>query len=223
MLETLVGIISGTPDVAITQGTLQLAATKMREESLENSRQSPGFEDLGTGQAINNVAYDSGYFDGVKLGGTRLGTDVICGKDGSRCEKDPSNPEKFLINENGNYVFKPNDIYPNLQSFLNDKSKDAAGKLYGLTGGSQALSGTMFGKPYKVGGFVDLTTESFAGTHDYLGGQKPGYYDKDGNTKPGSNKGQGIATGLAIPISTPFALADLITPDFMSIILKIAR
>ncbi|VEG13331.1 hemagglutinin repeat-containing protein [Moraxella cuniculi] len=223
LLETLVGSISGTPDVTITQGALQLAATKMREESLENSRQSPGFEDLGTGQAINNVSYDSGYFDGVKLGGTRLGTDIICGKDGSRCEKDPSNPEKFLINENGNYIFKPNDIYPNLQSFLNDKSKDAAGKLYGLTGGSQALSGTMFGKPYKIGGFVDLTTESFAGTHDYLGGQRPGYYDKDGNTKPGNNKGQGIVTGLAIPISAPFALADLITPDFMSIILKIAR
>ena len=32
LLETTVGIIAGTPDIAITQGTLQLAATKMREE-----------------------------------------------------------------------------------------------------------------------------------------------------------------------------------------------
>ena len=38
LLETVVGIVSGSPDVAITQGTLQLAATKMREETLANSR-----------------------------------------------------------------------------------------------------------------------------------------------------------------------------------------
>ncbi|MFU2076736.1 hypothetical protein, partial [Gallibacterium anatis] len=29
LLETVVGIVAGSPDIAITQGTLQLAATKM--------------------------------------------------------------------------------------------------------------------------------------------------------------------------------------------------
>ena len=88
LLQTLVGILAGLPEPAITQGSLQLAATKMRKESLDNSRQSPGVvytDENGNSQVINNVSYDSGYFDGVKLGGTRLSTDVICGEDNTRC------------------------------------------------------------------------------------------------------------------------------------------
>ena len=69
LLETVVGIVSGSPDIAITQGTLQLAATKMREETLANSRKFKGIIDAKTGKKISNVSYDSGYFDGVKLGG----------------------------------------------------------------------------------------------------------------------------------------------------------
>ncbi len=34
ILETTVGIVSGTPDTAITHGTLQLAATKLRQKTL---------------------------------------------------------------------------------------------------------------------------------------------------------------------------------------------
>ncbi|MFZ7109952.1 filamentous hemagglutinin, partial [Avibacterium avium] len=72
LLETVVGIVSGSPDIAITQGTLQLAATKMREETLANSRKFKGIIDAKTGKKISNVSYDSGYFDGVKLGGLGL-------------------------------------------------------------------------------------------------------------------------------------------------------
>jgi filamentous hemagglutinin len=82
LLETVVNILAADPTAAITQDTLQLAATKLREESLANSRQSSGIViDSKTEEVINNVSYDSGYFDGVKLGGVRLNLDVICGVD----------------------------------------------------------------------------------------------------------------------------------------------
>ncbi|MGC9562575.1 hypothetical protein, partial [Brachymonas sp. M4Q-1] len=84
LLETLVEVVAASPGVAITQGTLQLAATRMREESLANSRIFPGITDPQTGQVLSNVSYSSGAFDGVKLGGVRVDLDVICGKDNSR-------------------------------------------------------------------------------------------------------------------------------------------
>ena len=66
LLETVVGIVAGSPELAITQGTLQLAATKMREETLANSRLFKGIKDAKTGDVLRNDSYDSGYFDGVK-------------------------------------------------------------------------------------------------------------------------------------------------------------
>lgn len=66
-----------------------------------------------------------------------------------------------------------------------------------------------------------MNIESFAGTHDYLGGQKPGFYGDDGNTNPGDKPFQGVVTGAAIPVSAPFALADLISPDIMIMLLKL--
>lgn len=66
--------------------------------------------------------------------------------------------------------------------------------------------------------------ESFAGTHDYLGGQLPGWYDPVGNT---SNKnllqktGATITTVGAIPVSAPFAMADLMSSDFVELLMKL--
>lgn len=121
LLQTLVGVLAGLPEPAITQGSLQLAATKMRKESLDNSRQSPGVvytDENGNSQVISNVSYDSGYFDGVKLGGTRLSTDVICGEDNRRCENDKG---KLITDINGNYIFKGDDKYGTYQDLKNDK------------------------------------------------------------------------------------------------------
>ncbi|WP_155275351.1 hypothetical protein [Gallibacterium anatis] len=42
--------------------------------------------------------------------------------------------------------------------------------MYGLTGGFQAIDGKMLGK-YQVGSWQDIIVESFAGTHDMLGGK----------------------------------------------------
>ncbi|YCH32263.1 hypothetical protein M1D48_09705 [Erwinia sp. D4-22] len=44
-LQTLAGIVAGSPEAAITQGTLSLAATKMREETINNSFLFPGIVD----------------------------------------------------------------------------------------------------------------------------------------------------------------------------------
>lgn len=167
---------------------------------------------------ISNVSYDSGYFDGVKLGGTRLSTDVICGEDNARCEEDANN--QLITDVNGNYIFKGDDKYGTYQELKDDKIEFKP--QIGATGGAQAEQGTLFGFEYKPGGLIDMIIESFAGTHDYLGGQKPGYYGEDGNTKPGDKPFQGVVTGAAIPVSAPFALADLLSPDMMAILLQLS-
>jgi filamentous hemagglutinin len=129
LLETVVNILAADPTAAITQGTLQLAATKLREESLANSRQSPGIViDSKTEEVINNVSYDSGYFDGVKLGGVRLSLDVICGVDNGRCEKD--NMRNLQKDANGNYIYEGDDKYPTFADLMKDKK--AVGGMFGV-------------------------------------------------------------------------------------------
>lgn len=94
----------------------------MRKESLDNSRQSPGVlytDENGNSQVINNVSYDSGYFDGVKLGGTRLSTDVICGEGNERCDIDASG--NLIKDINGNYTFIGDKDYRTYQSLKDDK------------------------------------------------------------------------------------------------------
>ncbi|BFU61415.1 MULTISPECIES: hemagglutinin repeat-containing protein [Rodentibacter] len=218
LLETVVGIASGTPEIAITQGTLQLAATKMREETLKNSRLFKGIKDAKTGQILRNDSYDSGYFDGVKLGGVRIDLDAICGKGHYRCSKNIDGSVTY-IGDNSGHLSK-------LQDAINMNKNPDAEKLYGLTGGFQAIQGGWYTQlgvlPYKVDSLSDQLIESFAGTHDYLGGQLPHWYNSVGNTsenrKTIDNIGAGITTGVAIHISAPFALSDLMSSDFVEIL-----
>ncbi|MEE3700132.1 hemagglutinin repeat-containing protein [Mannheimia haemolytica] len=217
LLETTVGIIAGTPDVAITQGTLQLAATKMREETLKNSCLFGGIKDEKTGQVLRNDSYDSGYFDGVKLGGVRIDLDVICGAD--RCQ----------TNADGSVVYKGNDRLPSLLDAINPDKNKPASSLYGETGGFQSVEGEWnlhFKRyPYAIGSLSDYTVESFAGPHDMLGGQLWGWYDDKGNTLQNKNTAQKIGstvtTVVAIPVAAPFAVSDLISPDVMEILFKL--
>ncbi|OOF43822.1 hypothetical protein BKK51_10925 [Rodentibacter trehalosifermentans] len=69
-----------------------------------------------------------------------------------------------------------------------------------------------------------MLVESFAGTHDYLGGQLPRWYDKQGNTSQKNNTQQFFAdrtTEIAIPISAPFALSDLMSSDMIEVLFKL--
>ena len=92
---------------------------------------------------------------------------------------------------------------------IRNKNKKAGG-LYGETGGFQPVQGEWnlhFKRiPYSIGSISDMAVESFAGTHDLLGGQAWGWYDKQGNTAE-KNKLTGVASGvttvIAIPVSAP--------------------
>ena len=123
LLETVVGIAAGSPDVAITQGTLQLAATKMREETLANSRLFKGIKDAKTGKILRNDSYDSGYFDGVKLGGVRIDVDAICNSNMGTC----------TYNDDNSITFKGNKDYT-LDDAIDPQQNKKAGGLYGETG-----------------------------------------------------------------------------------------
>ena len=218
LLETVVGIAAGSPGVAITQGTLQLAATKMREETLANSRLFKGIKDAKTGKILRNDSYDSGYFDGVKLGGVRIDINAICTQGVGSCEK---NADGLVVFKGENGLSLDDAIDPN----KNQKAKD----LYGPTGGFQSVEGGWYsdGKvitPYKPGNISDHLVESFAGTHDMLGGQIWGWYDKQGNTSQKNNIQQFLSdrtTEIAIPISAPFAVSDLISSDMMEVLFKL--
>ena len=217
LLETVVGIAAGSPDVAITQGTLQLAATKMREETLANSRLFKGIKDAKTGKILRNDSYDSGYFDGVKLGGVRIGVDAICNSNMGTC----------TYNDDNSITFKGNKDYT-LDDAIDPQQNKKAGGLYGETGGFQPVQGEWnlhFTRiPYSIGSISDMAVESFAGTHDLLGGQAWGWYDKQGNTAE-KNKLTGVASGvttvIAIPVSAPFALSDVMSSDMFELLMKI--
>lgn len=80
---------------------------------------------------------------------------------------------------------------------------------------------------YEKGSVSDLVVESFAGTHDRWGGQIWGWYDKQGNTLQNKNTAQSIGatatTVIAIPVSAPFAVSDLISSDFMEVLFKLGE
>jgi filamentous hemagglutinin len=74
---------------------------------------------------------------------------------------------------------------------------------------------------------LDSLVESYAGTHDYLGGQVPGFYDSLGNTgrdrQPLTNVAANTWTVLAIPVATPFAMSELVSPELLDFIFTTAH
>lgn len=69
-----------------------------------------------------------------------------------------------------------------------------------------------------MGSFSDRLVESFAGTHDLIGGQIWGFYNSQGNTtqKTETEKLRAeITTAVAISLAVPFAMADLISSDLL--------
>ena len=99
--------------------------------------------------------------------------------------------------------------------------KNESGKLFGATGGFQAIKGTMFGLEYKPGSFLDKLTETYAGQHDLVGGQLF-FYDKYGNGKQGLSAKQeqyidyfsigavGVVTPTTIPHTLPIEVMNLL-------------
>ena len=146
--------------------------------------------------------------------------DVICGKDNSRCTSSPD----------GSIIYKGDERILTLNQALDPKINKEASKLYGPTGGFQAIQGGWylpagFTISYAPGGVSDAVVESFSGTHDFIGGELPRWYDNQGNTSRGRTTvekiGSTATTILAIPLAAPFALVDLVSPDFMQVIMKL--
>ena len=226
MLEAVVGVVALDPSITITQGLLQSVATDLRKKTLDNSRLFPGVVDENGKVLLSNVSYDSDYFDGVKLGGVRVDVQAICGERISqRCNANP----------NGTYTFKGDEQFPTFESAMTPYNKKtgvgnpAVNGMYGLTGGVQGLQGELVGKKYTIGSLGDMAVESFAGAHDYVGGQMWGFYNDIGNTtenrRSTNTKDETISskvTVAAIPVAAPFAIADLVDSGFIQAIMKIS-
>ncbi|WP_432224259.1 hemagglutinin repeat-containing protein [Enterobacter wuhouensis] len=224
-LQTLVGVVAGSPDAAITQGTLSLAATKMREETLKNSLIFPGVVDKD-GNVISNVSGPSdGLYDGVKLGGVRVGLDFICGDNNIRCVNDENNNHALILDDRGRVQYKGDDRHKTFDALLEDRT--VSDGLYGPTGGFQGGVGMMSSWTYSAGSFFDDLVESYAGTHDLVGGQLPGFYDNAGNT--GRDRNPLVTTAAntwtiaAIPIATPFAMSELVSPELLQFIFSTSQ
>ena len=102
--------------------------------------------------------------------------------------------------------------------------------MVGATGGIQGYKGTLFGIPYNAGSLPDLLIEAFAGTHDFIGGNRSGLYDEQGNARRGQTPLESIIytrwTEIAVPLSSPFAAAELLPPSVwsaISLLIKAAR
>jgi len=166
--------------------------------------------------------------DGIKLGGTRMDLDALCGRDYDRCSTTEKNGVKVLkLNTNGQVTFKENSAGMTLEKFL--QTKDGK-KLEGLTGGIQGTKGTLFGIPYLAGSWQDNLIEAFAGTHDLIGGKMTGLYDKNGNIVQGLSDTERVLhdrwADIAVIPSAPFALAERLSPELwqaISALLKEAK
>jgi len=75
---------------------------------------------------------------------------------------------------------------------------------------------------YNPEDFTDWVVENYAGIHDIIGGELPGYYDRQGNTVRGMTKTdrtiQNIWASIAVPLVTPFALSTMTSYDIFKLI-----
>jgi filamentous hemagglutinin len=183
----------------------------MTQASWRNSMLFPGIVDANN-QVLSNISAG-------RLGGTRVDLDKICGDDYARCAR-VSNPDgTFAKNSDGTYVLATNDkgqyIFKGDGQGKHDTwgqflATEAGQSMFGKTGGLQGwLPGTMFGKSYQPGDLINTIVEAFAGVHDFIGGQLPGFYDSQGNAKQGMSNSEkatfSIWSGVAVPIAAPFA------------------
>lgn len=192
----------------ITKEALSTAAEKMRDLMIEDSKKFAGVVD-STGKVLSNVSGSSDGVrgDGVKVGGTRVDLDLLCSADNSRCVI-AKNPDGSVNTS------KPIEFKGVLDGFI--KTPEGQ-KLPGATGGVQGAVGTLFGVPYAAGSWQDKLIESFAGSHDFIGGKVSGLYDGQGNATRGRSEitknAQEVWSAAAILPAAPFAAAEAFTPE----------
>lgn len=221
-LNVMVGAVTGFGGVILLKEALSTGAEQMRQLMIDDSKKFKGVTDGKT--VLSNVSgvSDGVRGDGVKVGGTRVDLDLLCGPVNERCEKNADG--SLMIDENGYIVFKEGNIG---EFFETSEGK----KMIGPTGGIQGSKGKLFGMDYEAGSWQDRLIEAFSGTHDMIGGKLSGLYDEQGNIRREMSDlernvyDKGVTTTAIVP-SIPFSAAELLTPELwkaMSIFLKAAR
>ena len=130
VMNVLVGAVTGFGGVALTKESLSAAADEMRQLMIEDSKKFAGVTDGTT--VLSNVSgpSDGVRGDGIKVGGTRVDLDSLCGAANERCAK---NTDKSLkLNDKGQVEFTAGSI----DDFL--KTPEGQ-KMVGPTGGIQEL------------------------------------------------------------------------------------
>ena len=211
-LDLATGVVAGSPKVMSAKTLISVVDTETRRESLKNSLLAAPVEDVNDGGKLySNVGHNSGAFDGIKLGGVRMNYGIICGENNQRCKTDSKG--NLVRNEKGHIVYDYKDKNNPTLSMQLENNKKEFGKLFGLTGGFQAIGGEMFGIKYKPSSFLDKLTETYAGQHDLVGGQLF-FYDKYGNGRRDLTPQQEQyidyfsigAVGAVTPTTVPHAL-----------------
>ena len=209
VLNVLVGAVTGFGGVMVMKESLSLAADQMRQWMIEDSGRFKGVTDGKT--VLNNLSgpSDGVRGDGVKVGGTRVDLDLLCGPMNERCRINPD--RTLMLDPDGYVVFKDGS----LEEFV---ATPDGKKMIGLTGGVQGKKGELFGYAYAPGSWQDQLVETFSGTHDMIGGKVTGLYDEQGNIKRGMTDTErgfydAALTTTAIVPSTPFAMAELLSPE----------
>lgn len=229
VMNILIGAVIGTGGTAIAKEGLSSAAEKMRELMIEDSKIFAGITDKTT--TISNMTGESDGVrtDQIKIGGTRVDLDFLCGKINEKCvvmrdERgqpilDEHGKTQLILDDKGMVQFDTKSAGMSLDQYL--KSKEGK-KMFGPTGGIQGIKGTLFGIPYKAGSWQDNLIESFAGAHDYIGGKLTGLYDNKGNIKRGMSESErnsyDSGAVLAIVPAAPFAAAEFLPPAIWSAI-----
>jgi filamentous hemagglutinin len=230
VLNILVGAVTGQGATAVTKEGLAAAADEMRALMIADSKKFAGVVDKD-GKPLSNITgvSDGIKGDGVKLGGTRIDLDLLCGPGNQRCKTNTDG--SLALNEKGQIQFDAKDANNKPISLTEFLATDAGKEMRGLTGGVQGYAGTLFGTPYGKGSWQDKLIESFAGTHDVIGGKLTGLYDDQGNATRGRDsftrnaQDAWSATG-AVALSSPFAAAQGLPPEIwnaISILLKAAK
>lgn len=224
ILNVIVGVLTGSADVAALHAGLSEVADRMREYTIADSRKFAGITD-GVTTLDNKSGQSIGIRgDGERGAGVRADLDAICGRLNQLCkvQKDSNQAEildeqgipKLQLDAQGKVQFDTVAAKMSLAEFL---QSSAGADMSGLTGGIQGLPGTFLGSPYSPGSFLDIVHEAFAGPHDVIGGTLSALYDKEGNARRGRTVAERAFhetwTVIALFPAAPFALAEILPPE----------
>jgi filamentous hemagglutinin len=210
-LTLLLGVAS-----ARGQSLLDLESESLRQFRQQQERVEQQQKQLQTQPDVSGPS-EGVRGDGVKAGGTRVDLDLLCGADNARCtfEKNSDGTIDYRKPVTFEGRVKADGTRETLEDFL--KTPEGQ-KMAGATGGVQGVKGTLFGVPYAPGSWQDKLIESFAGSHDFIGGKASGLYDAQGNIKRGMSDTERatydkVITTAAIPLAAPFAAAEGMSPE----------